>query len=133
MSFFFDHLRKESQIEELLKNPNVTLLELLDNEDFSQDCKYSTPSLVAFLKQQEHLAQLLDLLVSDPKDTEDAHKYAILANEVFARVLVYISLRVAWFMPTRCTLCTFCFFPCYAKIPFPGRCVCVFVCVMLLE
>lgn len=71
-------------IENLLKQPECKLEELLDDGDLLQECKNGNKNLIKYL-DREKVKQLIDLITVMPETDEHnrGHKYPFVANEVF--------------------------------------------------
>ncbi|KAJ6654358.1 hypothetical protein lerEdw1_006951 [Lerista edwardsae] len=65
MFWKFD-LHTTSHIDTLLERGNVTLFELLDEEDVLQECKVVNRKLVDFLVQPEHMEALVTCVTEEP-------------------------------------------------------------------
>jgi len=65
-----------SNIDTLLEKQDVTLSEILQQEDIIQECKSQNKKLVEFLTKQEVLSELLDLILKEPPtDIEEKLRY----------------------------------------------------------
>lgn len=65
-----------SNIDTLLEKQEVTLSEILQQEDIIQECKSQNKKLVEFLTKQEVLSELLDLILKEPPtDIEEKLRY----------------------------------------------------------
>lgn len=65
-----------SSIETLLDKENVTLKELMDEEDILQECKAQTKKLLDFLVQPEILNEMVTLITEEPtEDCDERLKY----------------------------------------------------------
>jgi len=65
-----------SNIDTLLEKQEVTLTEILQQEDIIQECKSQNKKLVEFLTKQEVLSELLDLILKEPPtDIEEKLRY----------------------------------------------------------
>ncbi|XP_023342870.1 serine/threonine-protein phosphatase 6 regulatory subunit 3 isoform X2 [Eurytemora carolleeae] len=62
---------KVSKIDTILENENVSLNEILEQEDIIQECKNQNKKLVDFLAKAEVIAQLLDLILMEPDEEID--------------------------------------------------------------
>lgn len=65
MFWKFD-LHTSSHIETLLERDNVTLAELLDEDDVLQECKVVNRKLVDFLVQPQHMEALVTCVTQEP-------------------------------------------------------------------
>ncbi|XP_026855401.2 serine/threonine-protein phosphatase 6 regulatory subunit 2 isoform X1 [Electrophorus electricus] len=84
MFWKFD-LHTASQLEKLLEKEDVTLQELLDEEDVLQECKAQNQRLLLFLTQESSLLELVHLITHEPPtDREEKlrYKYANTACEL---------------------------------------------------
>eukprot|EP00798_Chlamydomonas_sp_ICE-L_P031786 gene31784-6983_t len=75
-----------SPTDQILDKEEFTLEELLDEDDFIQECKALNGRLVAFLKERSTVEQLVRLLVEPPKEDDDpkrTYKYPFTSCEVF--------------------------------------------------
>ncbi|XP_026142875.1 serine/threonine-protein phosphatase 6 regulatory subunit 2 isoform X1 [Carassius auratus] len=84
MFWKFD-LHSSSQIEKLLEKEDVTLQELLDEEDVLQECKAQNQRLLLFLTRDSSMLELLNLITHEPPaDREEKlrYKYANVACEL---------------------------------------------------
>lgn len=79
----FKHQPSES-IENLLKQPDCKLEDLLDDADLLQECKNGNKNLIKYL-DRERVKELIDLIIEMPETDEHnrGHKYPFVANEVF--------------------------------------------------
>ena len=71
-------------IENLLKQEDCKLEDLLDDGDLLQECKNSNKNLIKYL-DREKIKQLIDFITVMPETDEHnrGHKYPFIANEVF--------------------------------------------------
>lgn len=75
MFWKFD-LHTTSHIDTLLERGNVTLFELLDEEDVLQECKVVNRKLVDFLVQPEHMEALVTCVTEEPPgDVDERMRY----------------------------------------------------------
>ncbi|KAI5624326.1 serine/threonine-protein phosphatase 6 regulatory subunit 2, partial [Silurus asotus] len=84
MFWKFD-LHTVSQVEKLLERDDVTLKELLDEDDVLQECKAQNQRLLLFLTQDSSLQELISLIIHEPpSDREEKlrYKYANTACEL---------------------------------------------------
>lgn len=86
-----------SGLETLLAKQDVTLKEVLDEEDILQECKTQNGKLIDFLTRDEILKELLHLIVDTPEDVEEAvkYKYMNLACEVITLDIYKILDKIA--------------------------------------
>ncbi|KAH8872924.1 Serine/threonine-protein phosphatase 6 regulatory subunit 3 [Schistosoma japonicum] len=82
---FWTSVAAYSKINDLLLQPDLTVKELLDDDDVLQKCREKDPLLISFLSQSDTLDCLIDLVshtpVSDDFD-ENLYKYSSLACEI---------------------------------------------------
>ncbi|KAI1296809.1 Serine/threonine-protein phosphatase 6 regulatory subunit 3 [Halotydeus destructor] len=74
-----------SQIDNLLDKEDITLTELLEEDDVIQECKSQNLKLMSFLTKPEILDELVTLIITEPgDDTEEKsrYKYANIACEL---------------------------------------------------
>lgn len=65
-----------SQVEKLLEKEDVTLIELLDEDDVLQECKAQNQRLLLFLAQDSSLQELISLITHEPpSDREEKLRY----------------------------------------------------------
>lgn len=72
-------------METLLSKENVTLKELMDEEDILQECKAQTKRLIEFLIKPEVMDELVDLITHEPPEEVDEklrYKYPNIACEI---------------------------------------------------
>lgn len=71
-------------IENLLKQDNCKIEDLLDDNDLLQECKNSNKNLINYLNR-EKVKQLVDFITVMPEEDEHnrGHKYPFLSSEVF--------------------------------------------------
>ncbi|KAM5132468.1 serine/threonine-protein phosphatase 6 regulatory subunit 1 isoform 2-T2 [Mantella aurantiaca] len=84
MFWKFD-LHTSSHVDTLLERENVTLFELLDEEDVLQECKVVNRKLVQFLVQPQHMEELVTCITQEPSsDMEEKlrYKYASVSCEI---------------------------------------------------
>ncbi|XP_076848959.1 serine/threonine-protein phosphatase 6 regulatory subunit 2 isoform X1 [Brachyhypopomus gauderio] len=75
MFWKFD-LHTASQLQKLLEKEDVTLLELLDEDDVLQECKAQNQGLLLFLTQESSLLELVQLITHEPPtDREEKMRY----------------------------------------------------------
>ncbi|XP_040181661.1 serine/threonine-protein phosphatase 6 regulatory subunit 1 isoform X1 [Rana temporaria] len=84
MFWKFD-LHTSSHVDTLLERENVTLYELLDEEDVLQECKVVNRKLVQFLVQPQHMEDLVTCITQEPTSDMDEklrYKYASVSCEI---------------------------------------------------
>uniref|UniRef100_H2ZK14 Uncharacterized protein n=1 Tax=Ciona savignyi TaxID=51511 RepID=H2ZK14_CIOSA len=65
-----------SNIDTLLEKEDITLQELMDDDDVLQECKGQNTKLVDFLSKVEVMEELVSYIITEPsEDTDDAVKY----------------------------------------------------------
>jgi len=82
---FWKFTLESSGLDTLLAKEDLTLLEVLDEEDVLQECKTPNEKLLEFLTGDDILRELLHLVVDKPsEDLEDSvkYKYMNLATEI---------------------------------------------------
>ncbi|KAF9928215.1 hypothetical protein FBU30_002558 [Linnemannia zychae] len=83
MYWRFGH-QNASVIEHLLESGNVSLEELLEQDDLIQECKAQNPRLTEYLREPNVLRQLLGYIISDDLEDRARFKYPFIACEVIA-------------------------------------------------
>ncbi|XP_075713703.1 serine/threonine-protein phosphatase 6 regulatory subunit 2 isoform X6 [Rhinoderma darwinii] len=84
MFWKFD-LNTTSHVDKLLEKEDVTLLELMDEDDLLQECKAQNQRLLDFLCQPQCMEQLVQLITQQPPDDMDERvrfKYPNIACEL---------------------------------------------------
>ncbi|XP_073508681.1 serine/threonine-protein phosphatase 6 regulatory subunit 2 isoform X2 [Phyllobates terribilis] len=84
MFWKFD-LNTTSHVDKLLEKEDVTLLELMDEDDLLQECKAQNQRLLDFLCQPQCMEQLVQLITQQPPDDMDEKvrfKYPNIACEL---------------------------------------------------
>lgn len=74
-----------AQIETLLGKEDVTLHELMEEDELLQECKAQNRKLIEFLTREDVLQELVNLVVNEPSHDKEMHlrfKYANLASEL---------------------------------------------------
>ncbi|OCT73158.1 hypothetical protein XELAEV_18036138mg [Xenopus laevis] len=75
MFWKFD-LHTSSHVDTLLERENVTLFELLDEEDVLQECKVVNRKLIDYLVQPQHMEELVNCITQEPSsDTDEKIRY----------------------------------------------------------
>ncbi|KAF7238883.1 Serine/threonine-protein phosphatase 6 regulatory subunit 1 [Varanus komodoensis] len=93
MFWKFD-LHTTSHIDTLLERGNVTLFELLDEEDVLQECKVVNRKLVDFLVQPEHMEALVTCVTEEPPGDVDErvrYKYPSVSCEILTSDITQIN------------------------------------------
>ncbi|KAG0216830.1 hypothetical protein BGX33_012050 [Mortierella sp. NVP41] len=83
MYWRFGH-QNPSVIDHLLESGNVSLEELLEQDDLIQECKAQNPRLIEYLREPSVLQQLLSYITSDDLEDRARFKYPFIACEVIA-------------------------------------------------
>ncbi|KAF9997962.1 hypothetical protein BGZ65_006481 [Modicella reniformis] len=83
MYWRFGH-QNASVIDHLLESGNVSLEELLEQDDLIQECKSQNPRLIEYLRDPTVLQQLLSYIISDDLEERARFKYPFIACEVIA-------------------------------------------------
>ncbi|XP_043192115.1 serine/threonine-protein phosphatase 6 regulatory subunit 3-like isoform X2 [Amphibalanus amphitrite] len=79
------HAAPSARVAELLNKEDVTLEELLDEEDIIQECKAQNSNVIDFLVQPEVMMALVSHMVTEPDPTGDVasqYRYANMASEI---------------------------------------------------
>lgn len=82
---FWKFALESSGLDTLLAKEDVTLLELLDEEDVLQECKIPNDKLLDFITQNDNVKELLHLVIDTPNDDVDdslKYKYMNIACEI---------------------------------------------------
>lgn len=66
--------KKAKTLEAILKKPNVTLEEVLDCESIIQKCRVQDELLLKYLRQTDHIHELLSAIVTTVDSPEKAIK-----------------------------------------------------------
>ncbi|XP_042328878.1 serine/threonine-protein phosphatase 6 regulatory subunit 1 isoform X3 [Sceloporus undulatus] len=93
MFWKFD-LHTTSHIDTLLERGNVTLFELLDEEDVLQECKVVNRKLVDFLVQPQHMEALVTCVTEEPPGDVDErvrYKYPSVSCEILTSDVTQIN------------------------------------------
>ncbi|KAG0214778.1 hypothetical protein BGX28_001413 [Mortierella sp. GBA30] len=83
MYWRFGH-QNASVIDHLLESGNISLEELLEQDDLIQECKAQNPRLIEYLRDPSVLQQLLSYITSDELEDRARFKYPFIACEVIA-------------------------------------------------
>lgn len=81
-------------MDTLLERENVTLFELLDEEDVLQECKVVNRKLVEFLVQPQHMEELVTCITREPpSDTDEKlrYKYPSVSCEILTADVTQIN------------------------------------------
>lgn len=96
MFWKFD-LHNNSQVEKLLEKEDVTLQELLDEDDLLQECKAQNQRLLVFLTQDSSMLELINLITHEPPTDQEEklrYKYANTACELLTCDVSLINDRM---------------------------------------
>lgn len=96
MFWKFD-LHNNSQVEKLLEKEDVTLQELLDEDDVLQECKAQNQRLLVFLTQDSSMLELINLITHEPPTDQEEklrYKYANTACELLTCDVSLINDRM---------------------------------------
>lgn len=96
--FWKFNLIAASHLETILSKENVTLQELMDEEDILQECKAQNKSLIEFLGRPEIMEEMVNLIVNEPpNDIEERvkFKYANIAAELLTSDVPHINDALA--------------------------------------
>eukprot|EP00058_Branchiostoma_floridae_P022244 XP_002607734.1 hypothetical protein BRAFLDRAFT_82819 [Branchiostoma floridae] len=99
MFWKFD-LHTTSHIDTLLDKEDVTLTELLDEDDVLQECKAQNRKLIDFLIRPEVMEELVNLITQDPPDDVEEkirYKYPNTACELLTTNCLHVCLFVCLF------------------------------------
>lgn len=92
--FWKFNLITTSHIETLLNKENVTLKELMDEDDILQECKAQTKKLVDFLSRSEIMDEMVTLIIQEPPEDLDEklrYKYSNIACEILTADVAQIN------------------------------------------
>lgn len=87
-----------SRVETLLNKENVTLKELMDEDDILQECKAQMKNLIEFLTQPESLEELVTLITQEPSEEieeKNRYKYPNIACELLTADVAQINDALA--------------------------------------
>ncbi|KAI9472134.1 MAG: SIT4 phosphatase-associated protein-domain-containing protein [Benjaminiella poitrasii] len=73
-----------SALDSLLDKEDITLEEVLEEEDVLQEAKSMNPKLVNFLSKLEHIKALLNYITANDLEENQRFKYPFLASEIIA-------------------------------------------------
>ncbi|XP_077115670.1 serine/threonine-protein phosphatase 6 regulatory subunit 1 isoform X1 [Ranitomeya variabilis] len=93
MFWKFD-LHTSSHVDTLLERENVTLYELLDEEDVLQECKVVNRKLVEFLVQPQHMEELVTCITQEPPSDMDEklrYKFPSVSCEILTADVTQIN------------------------------------------
>ncbi|KAH9505634.1 Serine/threonine-protein phosphatase 6 regulatory subunit 3 [Bulinus truncatus] len=96
--FWKFNLLTSSHIDTLLDKEDVTLRELMDEDDILQECKAQNRKLVEFLSQQENMEEMVKLITVDPPldvDEKIRFKYPNTACELLTSDVTQINDKLA--------------------------------------
>ncbi|XP_072017770.1 serine/threonine-protein phosphatase 6 regulatory subunit 3-A-like isoform X3 [Amphiura filiformis] len=87
-----------SKVETLLEKEDVTLIELLDEDDVLQECKAQNKKLIDFMVQTDIIEELVRLITENPTDDAEEsaqYKHPNMACEVLTSDVAAISDKLA--------------------------------------
>lgn len=87
-----------SPIETILSKEDVSLQEVMDDEDILNDCKVQNKVLIDYLMKKEVLGELVSLTVDEPSSDADdmvRYKYSNIACEILTSDISALSERLA--------------------------------------
>ncbi|XP_014676902.1 PREDICTED: serine/threonine-protein phosphatase 6 regulatory subunit 3-like isoform X2 [Priapulus caudatus] len=96
--FWRYNMMSTSHVDSLLDKENVTLQELMDEDDVLQECKAQNNKLIDFLIRPEIMEQMVNLIVTQPSDElhdDLKYKYPNLACELLTCDIAQINERLA--------------------------------------
>ncbi|KAL1920839.1 uncharacterized protein VTP21DRAFT_11474 [Calcarisporiella thermophila] len=73
-----------SAVDTLLDKEDVTLEELMDEDDLLQECKTHNAKLIEYIRDPAILSRLLDYIINDDLEDRQRFKYPYIACEIFA-------------------------------------------------
>uniref|UniRef100_A0A5K4EU39 Uncharacterized protein n=1 Tax=Schistosoma mansoni TaxID=6183 RepID=A0A5K4EU39_SCHMA len=82
---FWESVFGYSEINDLLSRPDLTIKELLNDDDVLQKCREKDPRLINFLSRPDNLDYLIDLVSRTPESfpfNRDLYRYSSLACEI---------------------------------------------------
>ncbi|XP_077295009.1 phosphatase 6 regulatory subunit 1-like protein fmt isoform X2 [Arctopsyche grandis] len=85
--FWMENPGNSSAIGALLDSQNVTLADLLNQDDILHECKTQNKKLIEFLERPSTIEELIHLIVSEPTNTDDpanSYRHSTLACEIIA-------------------------------------------------
>ncbi|XP_013139393.1 PREDICTED: serine/threonine-protein phosphatase 6 regulatory subunit 3 [Papilio polytes] len=98
------------ELNNLLKEENVTLTQVLEADDILQECKADNKALMLFLTKSEILAELVTLITEEPPENVDLasqYRHAHIASEVLTSQLMMLSDRLSMDAVQMNRLCDF--------------------------
>ncbi|KPJ03738.1 Serine/threonine-protein phosphatase 6 regulatory subunit 2 [Papilio xuthus] len=98
------------ELNNLLKEENVTLSQVLEADDILQECKADNKALMLFLTKSEILAELVTLITEEPPknvDLASQYRHAHIASEVLTSQLMMLSDRLSMDAVQMNRLCDF--------------------------
>ncbi|XP_068633869.1 serine/threonine-protein phosphatase 6 regulatory subunit 3-B [Battus philenor] len=98
------------ELNNLLKEENVTLTQVLEADDILQECKADNKALILFLTKSEILAELVTLITEEPPknvDLASQYRHAHIASEVLTSQLMMLSDRLSMDVVQMNRLCDF--------------------------
>ncbi|CAK1585072.1 unnamed protein product [Parnassius mnemosyne] len=98
------------EINNLLKEENVTLTQVLEADNILQECKADNKALILFLTKPEILGELVTLITEEPPknvDMTSQYRHAHIASEVLTSQLMMLSDRLSMDVVQMNRLCDF--------------------------
>ncbi|XP_041355125.1 serine/threonine-protein phosphatase 6 regulatory subunit 3-like isoform X2 [Gigantopelta aegis] len=96
--FWKFNLMTSSHIDTLLEKEDVTLSELMDEDDILQECKAQNRKLIDFVVRPEHMEEMVRLITQEPPDDVDEKlrfKYPNTACELLTSDVSQINDKLA--------------------------------------
>ncbi|XP_048765109.2 serine/threonine-protein phosphatase 6 regulatory subunit 3-like isoform X3 [Ostrea edulis] len=96
--FWKFNLMTTSHIDTLLEKEDVTLRELMDEEDILQECKSQNTKLIEFIIKPENMEEMVKLITIEPIDSDDEklrYKYPNTACELLTSDVSQINDALA--------------------------------------
>lgn len=96
--FWKFNLMTTSHIDTLLDKEDVTLRELMDEEDILQECKSQNSKLIEFVTKPENMEEMVKLITVEPTDSDDEklrYKYSNTACELLTSDVSQINDALA--------------------------------------
>lgn len=96
--FWKFNLISTSHVDTILNKENVTLKELMDEEDILQECKSQNKKLIDFLTQPEIMEELVTLITQEPSEEieeKSRYKYPNVACELLTSEVIAINDALA--------------------------------------
>lgn len=96
--FWKFNLITTSHIDTILEKEDVTLQELMDEEDILQECKSQNTKLIEFITKPENMEEMVKLITVEPTDSDDEklrYKYPNTACELLTSDVSQINDALA--------------------------------------